>query len=160
MKTTTYTLNRETEKAIHVTMIVEGLGEVTTWLPKSNTTIADGELTVKPAFWRHKAAELAATARQAEQHAQDQGEVLVTGADVQEYANSYGILVTVYECMSEQSRRCRMFLPKSRAVRTADGVRTFGWMLRKAVERVKEQFETGNFRASSMEVSGFTVQSI
>jgi len=157
MKTATFLLNKESEKAINVTMTVEGLGEVTTWLPKSSASIADGTLTVKPAFWKHKAAELATTARHAAERDQDQGDVHVMG-DVQEYDKSYGFLVTVYENMSEQSRRCRMFLPKSMATRTQLGVRTAGWMLKKAIERVKEQYETGSFRASCMEVSGFEVE--
>lgn len=159
MKTSTFTVNRETEKALNVTMTVEGLGEVTTWLPKSSATISDGTLTVKPAFWRHKEAELAATARQEEARRMNEGDVLVSG-DVQEYEKSYGVAVTVYESMSEQSRRSRIFLPKSLSELTEGGVRTKGWMLRKAIERVKEQFETHVFRASSMEVEGYTVQAI
>lgn len=159
MKTTTYILNRESEKAINVTLTIEGMGEVTTWLPKSSATIADGELTVKPALWKHKQAELAATARQAEERRMDQGDVLVSG-QYEEYEKSYGFKVSVYENLSEQSRRSRLFLPKSMCQVVDGGVKVAGWMLKKAVERCKEQFETSSFRASCMEVSGIDVQPI
>jgi hypothetical protein len=155
MKTTTYILNKESEKALNVTMTVEGMGEVTTWLPKSNVTIADGTLTVKPAFWKHKELEL----RQEASRKADQGDVLVSG-QYDEYEKSFGFRVSVYECMSEQSRRTRLFLPKSMCQVVEGGVKVAGWMLKKAVERCKEQYETNSFHASSMEVDGIEVQTI
>lgn len=137
-------LERETEKAINVTVTYNGLS-ITLWLPKSSASIVNNEVLVMSRFWMYKEIEILKDIR-------NTGSVRLIGK-IKEYDKSFGVHVRIYECLSEQSISRIMFFPKSQVTEVTDSSFVVpSWLFSKKEEEIKEENSNRTFKSSTFEV--------
>jgi hypothetical protein len=140
-------LVRETEKANLYK--VKLIGEYTKiekyeefWVPKSKLKTENGVLYIESKFWEQKEKEINSKS----------DDVLFMPNNYSESEKAYYIGVSIYEVISEQSVRRRMFFPKSVAKVVNDYLLVPMWLWMKKVEETKESAEQGSFRANNFEL--------
>lgn len=143
-------LVKSTAKAICVKFYaVELKKEITCWLPNQRAKLDGSTLTVTEAMYLEKIDEV----RNREQAAADAKKDVFVIGNFKEYEKSFGMRVSVYEYMSEQTVSRMMFIPKKLIISIREnGIVVPQWFFKKKIEEIKEEAATGSFKASWMTV--------
>lgn len=142
---------KESEKAILLSLkAFDGIEtkEHEIWFPKFATKVINNVVQIKDKFWNEKIDELK----------NKHGNVEIF-ENRKIYENTYGIIVSFTEYVSDQSVNRMIFFPKSISVLKKSSLLVKKWLYDKKIQETIESIATNNFRASTIspEISATTI---
>jgi len=130
------------DKAIKIKFHFNGK-DIETWLPKGSIKIKpNNEIEVNGHFWKHKKDEILQTYFKPEK----KPFVKLFGS-TKEFDKSYGIMVTVYEAHTEQSRNSYIFFPKSLTQKIdSHYIIVPSWIFEKNIKEKEDSYKHGAYQ--------------